>query len=303
MDLLWFYRYKRDHGKGGLFTWEFSSGLCTWEQAPAPAQIGRRLVEGVFEHELPAARAGLVNNLTHWGYGMLGGVQYGIVAGSAADPRILYGIPFGATVWAMSYVLLPLAKLYKPIWEYDCKTLAKDLSAHLVYGLATATAFNGVAGTRNARKEIVVRDQPLVAAALLGLGGGLRSFAPPVALAIHGRGPFAGPARFIAFGAAAVELIADKQPQMVSRWTPRGLALRLGFSSSGGRDLGGWGGAGVASVAALAAAFAGSRLRGKVRGRPAQLAAAVAEDALSYGLVLHAVRRTPTTSAASSASK
>jgi hypothetical protein len=74
---------------------------------------------------------------------------------------------------------------------------------------------------------------------------------------------------------------------------PRGLALRLGFSSSGGRELGGWGGAGVASVAALATAFAGSRLRVKVRGRPAQLAAAVAENAFSYGLVLHAVRSTP----------
>jgi hypothetical protein len=30
--------------------------------------------------------------------------------------------------------------LYKPIWKYDAETLAKDLSAHLVYGLAPATA-------------------------------------------------------------------------------------------------------------------------------------------------------------------
>jgi hypothetical protein len=114
-----------------------------------------------------------------------------------------------------------------------------------------------------------VRNRPLVAAALLGLGGGLRSFAPPVTLAISGRGPLAGPARFIAFGAAAGELIADKQPQMSSRLAPPGLALRLGFSSSGGRDSGGWQGAGVAAVAALAAMFAGSWLRGKVHGRPA----------------------------------
>jgi hypothetical protein len=54
--------------------------------------------------------------------------------------------------------------------------------------------------------------------------------------------------------------------------------------------LGEWPGAGVAAAAALVSAFAGSRLRVKVRGRPAQLAAAVAEDALSYGLVLAAVR-------------
>ena len=134
-----------------------------------------------------------------------------------------------------------------------------------------------------------MRNRPLVAAALLGLGGGLRSFAPPVTLAIRGRGPLAGSARFIAYGAAAGELIADKQPQMSSRLAPRGLALRLGFSSIGGRDVGGWQGAGIATVAALAAMFAGSWLRGKVHGRPAQLAAAVAEDTLSYGLVLAAV--------------
>jgi hypothetical protein len=78
---------------------------------------------------------------------------------------------------------------------------------------------------------------------------------------------------------------------MSSRLAPRGLALRLGFSSSGGGDLGGWEGAGVATVAALVAAFASSRLRVKVRGRPAQLAAAVAEDALGYGLVLAALRK------------
>jgi hypothetical protein len=62
------------------------------------------------------------------------------VAGSLRNPRILYGLPFGAAVWAGGYVVLPAAKLYKPIWEYDRKTLAKDLSAHLVYGLGTAAA-------------------------------------------------------------------------------------------------------------------------------------------------------------------
>jgi hypothetical protein len=116
-----------------------------------------------------------------------------------------------------------------------------------------------------------MKNRPLVSAALLGLGGGLRSFAPPVALALRGRGPLAGPARFIAFGAAAGEFIADKQPQMASRLALRGLALRLGFSSSGGRDLGGWEGAGVATVAALAAAFAGSRLRVRRRAASASL--------------------------------
>jgi hypothetical protein len=36
---------------------------------------------------------------------------------------------------------LPEAGLYKPIWEYDATTLARDLTAHLGYGAGTGTAF------------------------------------------------------------------------------------------------------------------------------------------------------------------
>jgi hypothetical protein len=38
-------------------------------------------------------------------------------------------------------VVLPLLGVYKPIWKYDLRTLGKDLSAHLVFGTATAVAF------------------------------------------------------------------------------------------------------------------------------------------------------------------
>lgn len=141
MDALWFVRYKRGGGEGGFGEWEFSSGLCSWDQAPPPAQVGKRLVGGLFGREIPPQRAALVNNVTHWVYGMLSGMQYGIVAGSLSRQRIRYGAPFGATVWATSYAVLPAAKLYEPIWKYDWKALAKDLSAHLVFGLGTATAF------------------------------------------------------------------------------------------------------------------------------------------------------------------
>jgi hypothetical protein len=33
------------------------------------------------------------------------------------------------------------AGIYKPIWEYDAKTLARDLGGHLAYGAGTGTAF------------------------------------------------------------------------------------------------------------------------------------------------------------------
>ena len=54
-------------------------------------------------------------------------------------------------MWATSYVVLPAAKLYKPIWEYDLPTLGKDLSAHLVYGLTTAAAFKAVSSSKRTR--------------------------------------------------------------------------------------------------------------------------------------------------------
>jgi len=147
MDVSLFARYRRGGGDGRFAPWEFSSGVGDWEQAPAPAQVGKRLVEGLFQLKLPPERAALVNNVTHWAYGMLGGAQYGIVAGSLRSPRIRYGLPFGASVWAASYAVLPAAKLYKPIWEYDLPTLAKDLGAHLVYGFTTATALRSLSAS------------------------------------------------------------------------------------------------------------------------------------------------------------
>jgi hypothetical protein len=141
MDLLWYSRYRRGGGKSGLIDWEFSAGLDSWENAPAPAQFGRRVIQGVFREELPPERARLVNNVTHWATGVGWAAVFGLVSGSVTTRRTWHGLLFGAGVWLQSYAVLVPAKLYKPIWEYDLKTLWKDLSAHLVYGLAAATAF------------------------------------------------------------------------------------------------------------------------------------------------------------------
>jgi hypothetical protein len=93
MDMLLYERYRRGGGKSRVAEWELSEDLTSWEQAPAPAQVGKRLVEGLFAVELPPARARLVNNVMHWAYGTLNGVQYGIVAGSLPTPQIRYGLP------------------------------------------------------------------------------------------------------------------------------------------------------------------------------------------------------------------
>jgi uncharacterized membrane protein YagU involved in acid resistance len=68
----------------------------------------------------------------HWAYGSSWAAAYGLLG--ARGRRWWSGPVFGSLVWASGYVVLPAAGLYEPIWRYDAETLAKDLSAHLVYG-------------------------------------------------------------------------------------------------------------------------------------------------------------------------
>jgi hypothetical protein len=141
MDTVWYVRYRRGGGKEPLLDWEFSTDLTSWDHAPAPALVGKRLVEGFTGRALPPKRAALTNNFVHWAYGIGWGTVYGILAGSLARPFVALGVPFGAAVWATDYVVLPTTGIYKPIWQYDPKTLWKDLSAHLAYGTGTAAMF------------------------------------------------------------------------------------------------------------------------------------------------------------------
>jgi hypothetical protein len=141
MDVLLFVRYRRSGGSSGFSRFESSADVRGWDEAPAPAQVGKRLFEGLSGQELPDRRAALVNNFTHWGYGIMNGAPFGILAGSAPSPRLRYGALFGGAVWATSYAVLPAVHLYQPIWKYDARTLSKDLAAHLVYGFSTATVF------------------------------------------------------------------------------------------------------------------------------------------------------------------
>lgn len=141
MDLLLYARYRRGHGESGFTDWEFSAGLNSWENAPAPAQFGKRVFEAIFQRELPAHRARFVNNVSHWATGVGSGAAFGLVGGSVPTRRTWHGLVFGTGVWLQSYAVLVPAKLYKPMREYDLKTLWEDLDAHLVYGVVTAKTF------------------------------------------------------------------------------------------------------------------------------------------------------------------
>lgn len=141
MDLVWYRRYRRGGGTDRFTDWEFSSGLESYENAPAPAQVGKRLVEGFLQTELKPQSAALTNNAMHWTIGIAWGAFHGLLVGSTKERRVRYGLGTGAIAWATSYATLAPAKLYQPMWKYPPSVLGKDLSAHLVYGLGTATAF------------------------------------------------------------------------------------------------------------------------------------------------------------------
>lgn len=141
MDLIWYRRYRRSGGSDPFVDWEFSASTRSFEDAAAPAQVGRRIVEGLFGRELPPQSAGFVNNVVHWLTGLGWGSLHGLVVGSLPRRSPLHGLVTGAVAWATSYAVLAPAGLYRPMWEYDARTLGRDLSAHLVFGATAGAAF------------------------------------------------------------------------------------------------------------------------------------------------------------------
>lgn len=140
MDVQQYIAQRMGGGETGFLTWEFG-GIQNWEQAAAPGQVGKRLIEAWTGKQLAPAWAQPINTIMHWGFGVQWGASYGIVAGSMSRPPVLLGPPFGTFVWLFGYAVLPLGHFYQPIWEYDAATLGKDLFSHLVYGTATSVAF------------------------------------------------------------------------------------------------------------------------------------------------------------------
>lgn len=111
-----------------------------------PAQVAKRIIEGVFEQQVPEERMELLNNAMHVVYGTSWGAVYGVVQSSIHAPTARHGVAFGLLVWASSLVELPALKLAPPVWEYPPAELLLDVSYHLVYGLAVAGAYAALDG-------------------------------------------------------------------------------------------------------------------------------------------------------------
>ncbi len=121
--------------------WESSEGLESWENAPAPALVAKRFLEGALGRDVPHPVRRFLNNATHWGFGLAParGTDSSCARGSR---RCGTGSRSAPRSGRADYVVLPQLGVYEQIWEYDLETLAKDLSAHLVFGTATAAAYS-----------------------------------------------------------------------------------------------------------------------------------------------------------------
>jgi hypothetical protein len=141
MDLLLYLRQRRAGGTEPLFEWELAAGVMTWDDASAPGQLGQKLERLITRRPPPDRWARTTTNLVHWATGIGWGAQYGLVAGKVPRHPGVRALALGPVAWLSGYVILPLAGVYEPIWEYDARTLADDLSAHLVFGAATSAVF------------------------------------------------------------------------------------------------------------------------------------------------------------------
>jgi uncharacterized membrane protein len=102
------------------------------EPSSAPGDVGRKLID------VPRDRRAAFNQAMH----MLYGTSWGAPLGLLARSRPVNGLLFGAAVWGVSLVELPLLDVAPPPWRQDPAALARDLAFHLVYGTATAAVLN-----------------------------------------------------------------------------------------------------------------------------------------------------------------
>ncbi len=110
-----------------------------------PAQVARRLIEGLLQREVPEERTELLNNAMHALYGTSWGTAYGLVAGTVRPRALRGGLLFGLGVWGASLVELPALGLAPPVWDYSPSALAADVGFHLVYGAAVGAAYAALA--------------------------------------------------------------------------------------------------------------------------------------------------------------
>lgn len=115
------------------------------ESSSTPAEVGKRIVEGVLQREVPEERISALNHGVHWLYGTSWGLPYGIAEGSRSGGSVVAsGLAFALLVWSAGRAELTTMKLAPPPWQDPPSSLALDVGSHVVYGLAGALTFRAL---------------------------------------------------------------------------------------------------------------------------------------------------------------
>ena len=73
---------------------------------------------------------------------------YGLIAARYRPHPLVGAAALGVGVWAAAYAQLVPLGIYEPPWRYPIRTIALDVSYHLVYGSAVSGAHRALDGSR-----------------------------------------------------------------------------------------------------------------------------------------------------------
>jgi uncharacterized membrane protein YagU involved in acid resistance len=108
------------------------------EQGNATERVAELVAEEVLHRKLTKREKELGGEIAHYATGATSGAVYGAMAEVTPLATIGYGLPFGATVWAVADEgLVPALGLSKPATAYPLSVHLYALASHLVYGLTT----------------------------------------------------------------------------------------------------------------------------------------------------------------------
>src|SRR6202050_968288 len=86
LDAVQYLKYRREGGTESPLAWEFAP-VDSWETAPDPGQVARRVIEGFTQRKLPDRWAWPISTAAHWAYGSAAAAMYGVVARSRRRPQ------------------------------------------------------------------------------------------------------------------------------------------------------------------------------------------------------------------------
>jgi hypothetical protein len=115
-------------------------GITGGQESEGPAKVGEKILGAlgvkVRKEQRPALGAAM-----HALYGTSWGLPFGVLFGSGGPTGPAKGVAFGLNVWLASLVELPALGVAPPPWKQPPAALAQDLAFHLIYGTATAAAY------------------------------------------------------------------------------------------------------------------------------------------------------------------